>query len=491
MKIKIIFILFFISIVGELTLGISLIYADIPKGFNIVNGSYLTGTFGTLEGISDTSNAGGDYTGINVADNNPSQTTGEYWITLNTVVTNVNLTINFTDSFDFDTIKFFPEYNTLNRAPNNTNIYVSDDFESWTKIIDNYALFDGTVPSANEFYVLNITPQTKRYLRFEFLDNMGGTRIGLSELQIYENVTNLANLSTTTVTVSANADPHEAPNTQDENHNSYWHKAGVSTANVTWNFTTPKDVEWINLLYRFAEMANFSIFSSDDGSTWTEIGNGTMTDDTNSFQVFNFTKTNTQYLRLEIKDSYDGNVGASEIYIFESEEVSADTTNPTITLVSPEQGTQDTDGVIRFIFIPTDNNQIINCSLVYDSTIYTTIIPINDSENIIEVVGVDENHPLYSDDLQWRIDCTDLFNNVGSSETRHLDTKEDISGTSGITIFEKPIEKIEKIKPKKKELSKSTKTYLVISIILVFLIILIITIIVDKLKKKSLNNPNS
>ena len=98
---------------------------------------------------------------------------------------------------------------------------------------------------------------------------------------------------------------------------------------------------------------------------------------------------------------------------------------PSITLLSPGQGTQDTDGIIRFIFNPSDANSLNNCSLVYQGGIYTTMSnPQNDSENTIEVVSIDEQHPLYSDDLQWRIDCTDLFNNVGNSETRNLDTKE-------------------------------------------------------------------
>lgn len=105
-----------------------------------------------------------------------------------------------------------------------------------------------------------------------------------------------------------------------------------------------------------------------------------------------------------------------------------DSTFPTITLISPEDGTMKDTGVIRFIFNPTDNNNLINCSLVYQDGIYTTITPTKNQNNIIEVVGVDNQHPLYNDDLQWRIDCTDQFNNVGSSETRNLDTRTEPGG---------------------------------------------------------------
>lgn len=105
---------------------------------------------------------------------------------------------------------------------------------------------------------------------------------------------------------------------------------------------------------------------------------------------------------------------------------------PVITLISPEQGTIKDSGVIKFKFNPTDNNPLINCSLVYQGGIFTTITSqIKDQENTIEVVGIDNQHPLYNDDLQWGINCTDQFNNIGASEIRNLDTRTDAKG--GIT----------------------------------------------------------
>ncbi len=107
--------------------------------------------------------------------------------------------------------------------------------------------------------------------------------------------------------------------------------------------------------------------------------------------------------------------------------------DPTITLITPEAGTQDLDGVIRFSYIPNDANTISNCSLIANGATYTTTtIVSNGTENIIEVVSVEENHPLYSDNLQWRIDCSDYLGNEGSSETRALDTKSDeVAGSGG------------------------------------------------------------
>jgi len=110
-----------------------------------------------------------------------------------------------------------------------------------------------------------------------------------------------------------------------------------------------------------------------------------------------------------------------------------DIDSPTIQLISPEQGTQDTDGVIRFQFIPSDRYKITSCSLYSQLGLYTTHTSIlNNQTNVIEVVGVDENHPLYFDDLQWHISCIDEYFNIGTSETRNLDTKS-ITGGAGIT----------------------------------------------------------
>ena len=110
-----------------------------------------------------------------------------------------------------------------------------------------------------------------------------------------------------------------------------------------------------------------------------------------------------------------------------------DIESPIIQLISLEQGTQDTDGVIRFEFIPSDRYQITSCSLYSQLGLYTTSSSIlNNQTNVIEVVGVDENHPLYNDDLQWHISCIDEYFNIGTSETRNLDTKS-ISGGEGVT----------------------------------------------------------
>lgn len=40
----------------------------------------------------------------------------------------------------------------------------------------------------------------------------------------------------------------------------------------------------------------------------------------------------------------------------------------------------------------------------------------------MEIIGIEDNHPLSNDDLQWHIECTNEYGNIGISETRNLDT---------------------------------------------------------------------
>ena len=83
-------------------------------------------------------------------------------------------------------------------------------------------------------------------------------------------------------------------------------------------------------------------------------------------------------------------------------------TGPEIILVSPPQGSADTDGVLDFIFIPSDTDNIESCSLICQGETYTTIDNIlNNEENIIEVVSVEGQHALVTDDLRWSIKCID------------------------------------------------------------------------------------
>jgi hypothetical protein len=111
--------------------------------------------------------------------------------------------------------------------------------------------------------------------------------------------------------------------------------------------------------------------------------------------------------------------------------ITLDTTGSSVTLVSPEDGTEDSDGVVNFIFNVSDVNTINNCSLYSQFGRYSTKSDIIKGLNTIEVVSINSLNILYMEDLQWKISCTDNFNNIGNSRIRHLDTIPPYTGSPG------------------------------------------------------------
>ncbi len=98
-------------------------------------------------------------------------------------------------------------------------------------------------------------------------------------------------------------------------------------------------------------------------------------------------------------------------------------TLPIITLISPPDGTEQSGGIVNFVFSVSDDETITSCSLVYNDGTYTTLSPITkNQETTIEIVGINSGHPLHRDNLRWRITCIDSFLTTGSSEIRNLDT---------------------------------------------------------------------
>lgn len=172
-------------------------------------------------------------------------------------------------------------------------------------------------------------------------------------------------------------------------------------------------------------------FTDADGDTVTVSDNTTLFNINSSTGIISDTpiesEVGTYIILITASDGIDSD---TDVFSY----VIVDTTSPVVNLVSPEQGTQDKDGIVRFIFNVTETNEISNCSLFYQDGIYsTTTNVVNGSDNVIEVVGIEENHPLSNSNLRWGINCTDEFGNTGISEIRDLDTKaeEIISGGTG------------------------------------------------------------
>jgi hypothetical protein len=198
------------------------------------------------------------------------------------------------------------------------------------------------------------------------------------------------------------------------------------------NITYPKNVSYntniSSLNYTFVETNPSSCwYSINGGITNTSVTCGTNLTNLNSVEGSN-------KWMVAMNDSAN-NKNASYITFFK------DSISPTITLISPEDRSMDTDGVVRFTFIPFDANNIVNCSLNSQDGTYTTSNSIvNNATNVIEVVGINGNHQLYKDELRWNILCIDNLNNAGYSSTFYLDTKEDYSsmglgaGAGGTTL---------------------------------------------------------
>jgi len=115
-------------------------------------------------------------------------------------------------------------------------------------------------------------------------------------------------------------------------------------------------------------------------------------------------------------DSNNTNIGASEMRNLTVNVTIPDTDKPNITLWRPaDTGFNTTSHNITFQFNVTDNlSDIVNCTLIINSTINTTITSITEaSKTNISLIF---NNGGYN----WTINCTDnsANNNTGTSETR-------------------------------------------------------------------------
>ena len=299
--------------------------SDVPRGYNLINDSQNIGVFESITATSQYAQAGYEIYRIN---ENIAGFTG--WLSANSVTTNQNITVTFTDSYDFDTIEVWG-YGTA--SPNNSRIWVSDDGVIYTNVTDYKSLF-GSVPNNGIVDITTIPLQTKKYFRIEFKDTWGGTSwMSVPELRVYRNGINLNNLTTTTKTATSQWSPtwnvnKTGNNNFDGNDNAWW--AGdfqVTNTNITWDFGCAKKTDSMEI-YGYdstvnAMIANYTILVSDDGSSWTEVANGTAPNlDYIPVYIINWTEENKQYLRLWIKDAYNSEyIILSEIRIWEVEEV--------------------------------------------------------------------------------------------------------------------------------------------------------------------------
>jgi len=346
---------------------------DVPTGYNLLNDSLNLGVIEAIDG----SQLGVAYDVYNLAQREFSGGSNQEWVSAST--TNENVTINFTDSYEFDTIEVFEGFeDNYDASPNNTNIYVSDDAVTWTRVGDTFSLF-GAVPTiTGQFDYINISLQNKRYLRLEFLDNWGdGSYISVAEIKVYKNATNLAILDTTEVIIT-HISSGTANDTRDDlfDTSNDWYTS-TSNPNITWDFSEAKrfnSIEFSTYIdagdYR---PSNISILVSDDGSSWTEVYSNDYINESITllgYGIINFTVQDKQYLRLNILEDSGGNgIVASEIRIWEDAEAGVVDDPPTSILSLPDDFNETEQGIITFECNATDDLMLENVTLyVWNST---------------------------------------------------------------------------------------------------------------------------
>jgi hypothetical protein len=182
--------------------------------------------------------------------------------------------------------------------------------------------------------------------------------------------------------------------------------------------TTNNDVTFI---YRVndltSDIANCSLILNNrtNQTNYTIVEEGSFPYNWNNFTVIDMPDGNYTWGVNCTDDSNNANEGNSST---RSISVQRDLDAPSITLITPVEGYNDTDGEIIFYYnVTDDSSNIANCSLIINGTINkTTPNPSKDQTNSFNVTGFSDG------DYNWQINCTDdSFDlNMNSSEIRNF-----------------------------------------------------------------------
>ncbi|MFH0978155.1 MAG: CARDB domain-containing protein [Candidatus Woesearchaeota archaeon] len=112
-----------------------------------------------------------------------------------------------------------------------------------------------------------------------------------------------------------------------------------------------------------------------------------------------------------------------------------DTVAPNITLVAPPNDTARANNTVAFVYNVTDSNQVLNCSLVINSSFFSS------SSSITKAVNSTITYTLRHGMYFWSINCTDAAGNIGHSLSRELNiTDPDLEVSSLLLSNPKPVE---------------------------------------------------
>lgn len=167
------------------------------------------------------------------------------------------------------------------------------------------------------------------------------------------------------------------------------------------------------------DVHNCSLFLND-------ILNQTMTSINESeINEFNLTLANGDYNWSVacFDNSPNSNQNSSSTNILS---VDVETTPPEINLIFPSNETTDTDGNVELSYNATDLNTasgISSCQLIINDVQNQTSYNVTEtSEETFVVEGLNNG------EYEWRVDCTDDFDNLGYSEARLFTVNKDLDG---------------------------------------------------------------
>lgn len=350
--------------------------------------------------------------------NATASTPGSYNLTISTTnstgteTTNISVTIN--DTTDPSSIEFVSptESNNANLSQSNIaiNITATDN-----GVIDTIIarLFNSTSDQINS----STSSTSPLFINFT----------GLSDGIYYFNATindtygNSNSTSTRTLTLDTTY-PLIDYGTGTEGDNANLSQSNIYV-NVSVTETNEKNITF--LLYNSTGQVNSTTYT--DGTrtiNWTSLSDGAYTYNVTIIDIAeNSNTTSTRTLTL-------------------------DSTNPVITLIAPADSTSSTTSAYNFTFNVTDDQTIVNCSLIFDGSIINTLTSANNSGG---------TNGMYNSSLSvathtWYVNCTDIAGNVGNSSTRTLivssasttTTTSSSSGGGGYPTF----------RPKEDELNK-------------------------------------
>lgn len=128
------------------------------------------------------------------------------------------------------------------------------------------------------------------------------------------------------------------------------------------------------------------------------------------------------YFNATVNDTY-GNSNSTPTRI-----VTLDSSNPTITLISPADGASSTTSAYNFTFNVTDDQTIANCSLIVDGTAINVLTSVNNTGGTNGMY----NSSFSGAEHTWNVNCTDSAGNVENSSSRTFTvTAEGSSSSSG------------------------------------------------------------